>query len=68
MTSARARLQKIGFIVYPGFSVMSLAASTAFEMANVILGKTVYEIHILSEDGGDGGRIVGGDHADPSPV
>ena len=31
---------------------MSLAASTAFEVANLIVGKPAYEIQILSEDGG----------------
>jgi transcriptional regulator GlxA family with amidase domain len=43
---------RIGYVLPPGFQVMSLAAVSAFELANVAAGKTRYEVHALSEDGG----------------
>jgi transcriptional regulator GlxA family with amidase domain len=43
---------KIGFVVTPGFPVMSLAALSVFEFANVRAGRPLYEIEVLSEDGG----------------
>ena len=42
----------IGFVVTPGFPVMSLAALSVFEFANFSAEKTLYDIHVLSEDGG----------------
>jgi transcriptional regulator GlxA family with amidase domain len=45
-------MQRIGFVVFPGFQVMGLAVIAAFEFANVHLGKPVYEVHLLSENGG----------------
>jgi transcriptional regulator GlxA family with amidase domain len=45
-------MQKIGFIVFPNFQVMSFAAITAFEIANLVAGETVYGIRLLSEAGG----------------
>jgi transcriptional regulator GlxA family with amidase domain len=45
-------MQHIGFVVFPGFQVMGLAVMAAFEFANVHLGKPVYEVHLLSENGG----------------
>jgi transcriptional regulator GlxA family with amidase domain len=45
-------MQRIGFVVFPGFQVMSLAAASAFEFANLTAGKTVYDVHFLSETGG----------------
>jgi transcriptional regulator GlxA family with amidase domain len=45
-------MQRIGFVVFPGFQVMSLAAASAFEFANLTAGKTVYDLHFLSETGG----------------
>jgi transcriptional regulator GlxA family with amidase domain len=43
---------KIGFVVAPGFQMMSLAALSVFEMANVNAGEKLYSIRILSEGGG----------------
>ena len=43
---------RIGFVVSPGFQVMSFAAVSAFELANVTAGETLYDIHLLSETGG----------------
>ena len=35
-------MQRIGFIVFPGFQVMSFAMVTAFEVANIQLGEVVF--------------------------
>lgn len=45
-------MQRIGFVVIPGFQIMSLAAASVFEIANLRAGEPLYEIHILSETGG----------------
>jgi transcriptional regulator GlxA family with amidase domain len=45
-------MHRIGFVVFPRFQLMGFAAVTAFEMANVALGETAYEIELLSEKGG----------------
>src|ERR1700744_5694416 len=43
---------KIGFLLSPGFQMMSLAALSAFEMANAGAGEALYEIDVISETGG----------------
>src|SRR6201996_4756816 len=45
-------MQRIGFVVYDGFQSMSFAALSVFESATVMLGKPVYEMHFISEQGG----------------
>jgi len=45
-------MQQIGFLLFPGFQIMSLAAVSAFEFANLELGEKAYDIHYLSETGG----------------
>jgi transcriptional regulator GlxA family with amidase domain len=45
-------MQRIGFIVLPGFQVMSLGALSVFEFANKEMGEPVYDVHLLSETGG----------------
>jgi transcriptional regulator GlxA family with amidase domain len=45
-------MQRIGFIVFPGFQVMSFAVISVFEFANLEIGKPVYDVHLLSETGG----------------
>lgn len=45
-------MQRIGFIVFPEFQVMSLAATSVFEFANRALGEPIYDVHLLSETGG----------------
>jgi transcriptional regulator GlxA family with amidase domain len=45
-------MQRIGMIVFPGFQMLDLAASTVFEFANLTVGDPVYEISLLSEEGG----------------
>src|SRR5579859_8148882 len=43
---------RLGFLVVPGFQMMSLAALSAFELANAAAGEKLYEIDVLSERGG----------------
>ncbi|WP_279483771.1 GlxA family transcriptional regulator [Aureimonas sp. SK2] len=45
-------MRKVGFIVHPGYSPMGFAVSTAFEVANLHSGHPVYEVHMLSPQGG----------------
>src|ERR1700726_418110 len=47
-----AVMQRIGFVVFPGFQVMGFAVISAFEFANVHLGEPVYDVQLLSETGG----------------
>jgi transcriptional regulator GlxA family with amidase domain len=43
---------RVGLIVPPGFVVMSRAPLSVFEIANERARKPLYEIHLLSEEGG----------------
>ena len=45
-------MQRIGFVLSPGFQVMSFAALPVFEYANKEMGEPVYDLHLLSEAGG----------------
>lgn len=45
-------MQTIGFVVFPGFQVMSLATVTVFETANLVAGEECYRVVMLSEHGG----------------
>ena len=45
-------MQRIGFIAYPDFQVLSLCTVSAFECANILSGKPLYELQMLSETGG----------------
>jgi len=45
-------MRRIGFVLSPGFQVMSFAALSVFEFANMEVGKPVYDVHLLSETGG----------------
>jgi len=45
-------MRRIGFIVYPEFQFIGLAAATAFEVANLGTGKPLYDVVTLSEKGG----------------
>ncbi len=45
-------MQRIGFVVSPGFRVMSFAVASVFEFANFEMGKPVYDVRFLSETGG----------------
>ncbi len=44
--------KRIGMLVFPGFQILDLAAVAAFELANACVGKPVYEVVLLSENGG----------------
>ena len=43
---------RIGFVVCPGFQVMSFAAVSVFEFACLEVGAQVYDVRVLSETGG----------------
>ena len=45
-------MQQVGFVVFPNFQVMSFAAISVFEMANVVLDNPAYAVTLLSETGG----------------
>ena len=45
-------MQRIGFVLFPGFQAMGFAAITAFEVANLVTGENVYDVKLLSEHGG----------------
>ena len=45
-------MPSIGYLVYDGFQVMGLAAMSAFEMANTVLGRRAYTVRVMSERGG----------------
>ncbi len=52
-------MQRIGFIVLPGFQMMSVAALSVFELANKEIGEPVYDVHLLSETGGSTRSSIG---------
>lgn len=45
-------MRRIGFVVYPEFSVMALAVVSAFETVNVFADEPAYELCFVSEQGG----------------
>jgi transcriptional regulator GlxA family with amidase domain len=45
-------MQRIGFVVFPGFQLFGFAAVSVFELANDTAGKPLYEVRLLSEHGG----------------
>jgi transcriptional regulator GlxA family with amidase domain len=51
-------MQRIGFILIPRFQLMSLAAASVFEFANMLSGEPLYEICVLSETGGPVGSSL----------
>jgi transcriptional regulator GlxA family with amidase domain len=52
-------MQRIGFVVLPGFQMMSVAALSVFEFANKEMGEPVYDVHLLSETGGSVRSSIG---------
>src|SRR5262252_245255 len=50
-TSGR-EMRKIGFVIYPGYQTMGFATTSAFELANRLAAERVYDIRMLSRDGG----------------
>nr|WP_018260176.1 GlxA family transcriptional regulator [Methylobacterium sp. WSM2598] len=43
---------RVGFVIFPGFQMMSLAAGSVFEFANLCAGERVYDLATVSEAGG----------------
>jgi transcriptional regulator GlxA family with amidase domain len=52
-------MQRIGFILIPRFQMMSLAAASVFEFANMLAGDPLYDIYVFSETGGPIGSSLG---------
>ena len=44
-------MRKVGLVLCPDFTVMSFVAFAAFEVANKRAGETLYDLHVLSEQG-----------------
>ncbi|SFC39523.1 hypothetical protein SAMN05428997_106171 [Bosea sp. CRIB-10] len=51
-------MHRIGFVIFPGVQMMSLAALSAFELANLAL-PGAYDVSLLSESGGPVKTSVG---------
>src|ERR1700744_3015181 len=45
-------MRDIAFLVYPGYSLMALAVTTGFEVANTMVNPPPYDLHFVSEHGG----------------
>jgi transcriptional regulator GlxA family with amidase domain len=45
-------MQRIAFTVLPGFQMMTLGVISVFEFANREVGEPVYEVRLISENGG----------------
>jgi transcriptional regulator GlxA family with amidase domain len=45
-------MQRVGFIAFPNFQVLSLCTVSVFECANMLAPEPLYDLHILSETGG----------------
>jgi transcriptional regulator GlxA family with amidase domain len=45
-------MQRVGFVLTPGFQVMSFAVLSVFEFANKEMGEPIYDVRLLSETGG----------------
>ena len=45
-------MKKLGFVVFPGFQILDLAAASVFEVANLFTSRPVYEVALYSEQGG----------------
>jgi len=43
---------RVGLLLPPGFATLSFAPLTAFEAANLALGDSYYEVHVVSPNGG----------------
>jgi transcriptional regulator GlxA family with amidase domain len=54
-----AIVQRIGFVVFPGFQVMGFSAISVFEFANLEIGEPVYDVHLLSDTAGSVRTSIG---------
>ena len=52
-------MQRIGFVAFPGYQVMSFAAVSVFEFTNLHLEEQVYDVRLLSERGGSVRTSIG---------
>src|SRR4030081_1729546 len=52
-------MQRIGFIVLPGFRMLSVGSLSFSELANWEIAEPVYDVHLLSETGGSIRSSVG---------
>jgi transcriptional regulator GlxA family with amidase domain len=52
-------MQRVGFVVLPGFQMLSVSALSVFEMANRETARPVYDVHLLSETGGSVRSSIG---------
>ncbi|MEJ1977588.1 MAG: hypothetical protein WDN49_17240 [Acetobacteraceae bacterium] len=57
-------MQRIGFVVFPGFQLMGFAAVSVFEFTNRTVGEPLYDVHLLSETGGPVPHLAR--HCDPN--
>lgn len=46
-------MRRIGFIAFPDFQVLSLTTLSVFECANMLAQEPLYDLHVLSETGGN---------------
>src|ERR1700686_5704146 len=51
-TMRRSAMIEVALAVSPGFQMMIFAALSVFEVANIAAGETLYDIQVLSEQGG----------------
>lgn len=61
-------MHRIAFVTYAGFQSITLAALTAFELVNRALGAPLYEVSILTEDGGTIDSSLPGLSIESSPL
>jgi transcriptional regulator GlxA family with amidase domain len=52
-------MRKVGFVIYPGYQPMGFAVTSPFEIANQQATEPVYDIRLLSKDGGPVRTSVG---------
>src|SRR5262245_50655072 len=52
-------MQRIGFVAFPGYQVMSFAAVSVFEVTNLHFEEQVYDVRLLSEKGGSVRTSIG---------
>ena len=45
-------MQRLGFVVFPGFQMMTFATLSAFEVTNKLLPEPFYDVRLVSETGG----------------
>jgi transcriptional regulator GlxA family with amidase domain len=64
-------MKSIVFLIFPGFELLDFAAVTVFEMANVVSGARLYDVTMLSREGGpvasSAGPVVETRAADAAP-